>query len=830
MASRLTGSDHLLQIRTDRIELTVKAKTQRNPLGPDAKATSVLRISGHNLESIRLGNENHLDISEKGFSVHHINTLPLFFEQTDYIASIHSLHNEELSVSCNNPLIEGALDYPYPNDKAHMVGVINYGNNIGFSEFTVYANGSPVVSLRIEIYPTKISYQDDYRAMMDDINDLVSECVLDFMKKTFQVFIPNHKKNDIPAVFFTVFQGIYNKYLQAIRRVTAVPHHKLITVHEIVPTYKAKRTDNRTLHWINTHPEYVQIVDGKIKADRILAARKQITYDTSENQLVKYMLQSTVRRIEDFCSRYIAGNNESAVRTDVVNKAQQMTSELCHLLSNTFLSDVSAYKASQSMSLVFGMAPGYREMYKYWLMLQNGLTVGGDVFHMSVRETSQLYEYWCFIKLYSILKRRYTLKSPDMIKIDRRGVTVDLVKGTKSRIEFLNDQTGESIVLSYNPTEFKTQTVNQRPDNVLELKKKGSKNLYKYIFDAKYRIESNPDSNFYPDTKPGPKVDDINTMHRYRDSIVYENTESRFVFEKAMFGAYILFPYGSNKGEEEEYRNHRFYRSIDSVNIGGLPFLPTATKLVTEKLDELISSSPESAFEKASLPVGTEERLEKANWSERDVLIGVAKDKQALDVMLKNRFYYTPRVTLDHLPIRRIALYMPKAQFGDNSGICYFGEVINFQKLQRSDIKEIPTEHNGNETCYRFQIKEWKELKQPIRIRDRGIRSIAYTNAYLLKNASHTDELFIRTEEQYRFYTEMKHLIREDQGYYDRNTGHFEMKGLHIGFEGNQLIAQTADGVILEQIPTDEFRKHPGTVFYRIYQHTVDPETEESDV
>ena len=38
-------------------------------------------------------------------------------------------------------------------------------------------------------------------------------------------------------------------------------------------------------------------------------------------------------------------------------------------------------------------------------------------------------------------------------------------------------------------------------------------------------------------------------------------------------------------------KNHKFYKSIDEVNIGGLPFLPSATELVTELLDELISNS-----------------------------------------------------------------------------------------------------------------------------------------------------------------------------------------------------------------------------------------------
>ena len=70
--------------------------------------------------------------------------------------------------------------------------------------------------------------------------------------------------------------------------------------------------------------------------------------------------------------------------------------------------------------------------------------------------------------------------------------------------------------------------------------------------------------------QPGPKEDDINTM-RYRDAIVYQNGVSPY--ERTMFSAYVLFPYHN----EEEFRHHRFYKSIDQVNIGGLPFLPSAT-------------------------------------------------------------------------------------------------------------------------------------------------------------------------------------------------------------------------------------------------------------
>ena len=140
----------------------------------------------------------------------------------------------------------------------------------------------------------------------------------------------------------------------------------------------------------------------------------------------------------------------------------------------------------------------------------------------------------------------------------------------------------------HNPKEIDVPTITQKPDNVLTLEKKGADVQYEYVFDAKYRINpALPGTDYYNSIghTPGPEIGDINTMHRYRDAIVYRNGASPF--ERTMFGAYVLFPYSN----EKEYRNHRFYGSIDKVNIGGLPFLPSATEMVTDMLDQLIADT-----------------------------------------------------------------------------------------------------------------------------------------------------------------------------------------------------------------------------------------------
>ena len=806
MALHLTGSDRLLEINTASVDVVIESKGKPNICvwATDTDSSSV-NVAGADLEKVSIpvfGISEEYD-NHKGYSIHDYAVSPLFFEQTDYIISIRGKNGEALQFDSYSRNINGRVKNMF-DDPSLLSGVINFRNNVGFSDFHISANGRRILSVRIEVYPTKISYKEDYQAMMADINNMVSESILDFMKKTYQLFDTDHKRNGIPAVFFTILEEIYQKFIQSLNRIIAVPHHKLVTEHEVLPHYKAVRTDVRSERWLCRHPEYIRVTDKGFQTEKILSVKKKITYDTQENRLVKFMLRSTIQKIEDFTQRYV--KTTRVPDDDILSDAGRMCRELRRFLTTTFLAEVSENNTMTSMSLVFGMAPGYRELYKYYLMLQNGISVGGDIFHMSVRDTAQLYEYWCFIKLYDILRSRYTLDSPDIIQVDRRGVTINLVQGDSSKVTFLNTKTGEMIYLSYNPSELKTQTVNQRPDNVLELQKKGANFAYKYVFDAKYRIEMNPDEKYYPDTKPGPKVDDINTMHRYRDSIVYENPESRFVFEKTMFGAYILFPYEN----EKEYKEHRFYKSIETVNIGGLPFLPSATSLVTELLDELVSDSPESAFERATLPVGIEDHLKEVEWDKRDVLIGLVPDEEHKDLFLKYKMYFTRKFDMANLPVRYVALYEK------GSGILWYGEIISWRKERR---RKLPGRSRyGNEQYHVFDVLKWHQLTSPIAVSEYGPNPIAYTNYFLLENSSIYSELLLKNEADYRFFTELKRRTNEAIIEGDEESTAFEFGEARVLFDKSNIYLYQ-DGKPVEMCTVQEFSKHPNATFRRLQKY-----------
>ena len=764
MASLPSGSNKILEVHTESVSVVIKSKKSQVFIDPNAilSQDSTVDITAVNLRRVKIDScDVDADYESSSEACVQIAVAPLFFEQTDYEIVIQSKDGKVVTFWHENPRIREKIDLVTDENLGLISGIVNFGNNVGYSDFEIMHDGHKHLILRIEVFPSKISYKEDYKLMLEDISNEIYSAVIDFLQKTYEWIRVGNSGETTPALFFQIISTIFERYMKAAKTIIASPHHKLAVEHQVMPAYKARRTDARSEKWLVNHPEYVQKRADGIAASKVLAVRKQITYDTVENQFAKFILNSSVKQLQDFKRRYL----ESAEKIDtvVVDKATSMISAIKRAISTSFLEDVSEYKATQSMSLVFEMAPGYRELYKYHLMLKRGLSINGDVFKVSMKDTAQLYEYWCFIKLVSIMKKQdYRLFTDDVIKVDKSGVTVTLVKGRASEVKFINPRTGEKITLTYNPAERNTPTVSQKPDNVLTLEKVGAEREYKYVFDAKYRIEARPDS-YYPDTQVGPKLDDINTMHRYRDAIVYDSgSASRFVFKKEMFGAYVLFPYG----DEKKYEDHHFYRSIDTVNIGGLPFLPGATRLVEKMLGELVADSEESAFERASLPAGIEKRLSQVDWSRQDVLVGSFRKMEQFKINHRDGYYYVPAKNFDtdKLPIRYVALYQSAKLFGANAGIRYYGEVLTTTRVKRKQIPVPMSGNNGDEPYYVFRVREWKTLNTPIAVKEEGVSEPKYTNMFLLTHCTHSYELFnVRSEEQFRLLHELKRMFNHTE-------------------------------------------------------------------
>ena len=806
MGSHHTGSEELIFIQTSRVSVTMKGRAlypRAAVLGTEEK-TARFSVSCREMpETVRFLGEKKEPVLGK------MAVKPVFYEQTPYELIIEGRNAGKVTFRHASPVIRDAVT-PVGSSGQLLTGVVNFGSDIGYSDFVICVGGEEHLRFTLEVFPEKISYRKDYLAIVADVTDELYSLIFDFLKRTYTGWGQKGKRTGSAVEFYGVIVTIFTGYLRALDLILRQPHHELQTIHRMVPGYRAGRTDRKTLRWLERHPEQVRRQGDMILARKVLNLEKQSTCDTRENRLTRAMVDSTIRRLRSFRERVMVleRNGEDAVTARV----DSMIGQLERRLQGSFLGNLEEGSGGTGMSLVFSMAPGYRELYRYYLMLERGLDVTGDVFRMSVKDLAQLYEYWCFIKLNRLLKDKYQLVSQDIIRTEGSRLFVTLVKGRGSRVDYLDPRTGESIALRYNPGRNDLPTVPQKPDNVLTLVKRSpdrGRMTCRYVFDAKYKIDpALPGSPYYNAIShtPGPKEEDINTMHRYRDAIVCEAGEE--VFRRTMFGAYVLFPYGN----EKEYRGHRFYRSIEKVNIGGLPFLPSATEMVEKKLDELIDDSAETALEETVLPSGIEEMLAKVDWERRDVLAGSLKDTGQLDACLKGRFYHIPvsRLQEGHLPIHYVALYQSKRLFGSRAGIRYYGEVVRTERMKCREIREIPKD--SDEMYYRFKVKEWKELEQPIMVREQGPRVQILTNLFLLLHSWEMPDLLIRSEEEYRLYMELRRLTGDELEETADGPLCCRWGSCLLNARENEL-RLIRDGKIVAVVEKDRFLRHPGRYF-----------------
>jgi len=111
------------------------------------------------------------------------------------------------------------------------------------------------------------------------------------------------------------------------------------------------------------------------------------------------------------------------------------------------------------------------------------------------------------------------------------------------------------------------------------------------LLDAKYRVVSD-DAYVQKYRAPGPPVDAINQMHRYRDAILIGAGPTRY---RPTVRAVAIFPL--NPESNTRFESQVFCRSLEDVGIGALPYLPSNKGLLHDWLaTTLLSSNKDIAW------------------------------------------------------------------------------------------------------------------------------------------------------------------------------------------------------------------------------------------
>ncbi|MEW4219984.1 restriction endonuclease-like protein [Rossellomorea marisflavi] len=778
---------------------------EKEVMGFDWNGEGVLSVEVYDVETNAL-----VEKGERAFAL-------IFFENGVYQIVISPKTDKRLSFYHEHPGLRAAVEPVGRGSHSILMGNLQFMNEVGFTSFSVQAEGKVLLEVKLEIFPTKLGYKDDYEKLLEEVHDEVYNLAFHFIKKTFLGASNHLSENPSLAEFYRLIEFYFEHFMKSIQRIEEQPHHQLLTENQMVRGERIKRLDAKGRKHLSNNPQlFVEVENGLMVHTKSvfplkgLNARKTITYDTLENRFVKWMMERLTHKLVDLEAKVSSqlGRYERRSDEELLLKINRMQETLKAYLNKPFWRAIS--RADRTVtSMVIQRKVGYRDAYKTYLVVTRGLLLGGEVFKMSVKDVATLYEYWTYLKMGQILRNKYVPQYQDVVKVRHGALFVDLDQSSKAKQVFTHPHTGEQIVLSFQKREGSTPTVTQKPDIMLEVEKRHSSNRYHYVFDAKYRIDFGFGTT--EAEKVGPLEEDINTMHRYRDALVKKHHE-RDSYERYSFGAYVLFPWN----EEQAYLEHPFYKSIDEVNIGGIPFLPNSTVLVETLVERLVESNPEDLQEEGVLPTGAWTHWESS--LDQKVLVGTVRTSKDYREYKSKKYF-----ELDASSLRKgwqeslfVALYITSdvsREIDTSNGIKFFGRVEDIEIL------------NGK---IRFIVESWQTLKKVIPPVGYGIQSHMMTTRSLLEQAEELPELFMKSGEEVKLWRMLRRLTsrvstRLNDSDLDKakkvlayQIGHVEV----LLNESEGQIEVVVEGKLITHISIDDLKRVPSKVF-RIIKESV---------
>jgi hypothetical protein len=138
-----------------------------------------------------------------------------------------------------------------------------------------------------------------------------------------------------------------------------------------------------------------------------------------------------------------------------------------------------------------------------------------------------------------------------------------------------------SYTVSYNRV-FPGQTGDQKPDIVIRVREQTQPDVV-IVLDAKYRVDATAEFRARYGA-PGPPIEAINALHRYRDAIVTKDPGP----VRPVVRCAALFPLTIEETTAFEQESD-LYASLSRLGIGALPFLPENTALAAAWLEQLLT-------------------------------------------------------------------------------------------------------------------------------------------------------------------------------------------------------------------------------------------------
>jgi hypothetical protein len=465
-------------------------------------------------------------------------------------------------------------------------GTFNLGRQVGVLPFTV-SFGARSLNIELEVVPTKIDYATDYENLISEVAASVRGLALEYMRSTHRRGDRSHTRATEIEWLSSLRQQI-GELQRAVVRINEQPFRHLLRDVCPTPNHKIRRLDSVARRAImrgkGTGP--VDDVPGLGPVRRVIDSVNAIsTLDTPEHRwlrlqtgLVHQQLRSLSAALESESRRASRAVGERRVAEQ--GEVAQLADNVERLLQTECLRLAESTPQPSPPSLTLLGAPGYRDAYRVLTGLRLGLAVSGSALKLQTKDIHELYELWCYLAIVELVAAHTDTErdTAQLVKHYKGALRIDIQAGKQSEIPLHGNH--RTFHIAYNRA-YPGDTGEQKPDIVIRVEEQGRPDLI-IVLDAKYRVDATEQFRKMHGA-PGPPIDAINALHRYRDAIVTKQSE---LYRPVVRGA-ALFPLTTE--ETQPYASgSKLYGSLTSLGIGALPFLPGNTSLVSGWIESML--------------------------------------------------------------------------------------------------------------------------------------------------------------------------------------------------------------------------------------------------
>lgn len=470
----------------------------------------------------------------------------------------------------------------------------------------------------IEVRSRKLTYLSEYRWMLRDIAERMTELVMDRFAVSDARFEQDDTRDAVTLYQrFTFLRALFESesFQGAIREVLRRPHTAWEVASDIVRPGSGIRADSHVLRQLTKGGQRSAWPGGTIPSvpSRLERRRTEATHDTTPNRFVKFALEHWSQILGDIDLGLAKGQPTPATTRGRREIAAVMT-QLEEILHHDLFAEVGKMVRFPADDQVLQKCEGYRDIFKAYVELEFAARLSwhdsSQEYGAGLRDVATLYEYWAFIQLAQVVADLVgqTFDMAPLVQSRKDGLTVGIQSGVETVLKGEVERFGRRMVveLCFNRTyragsgRVASWTRPMRPDYSLLIgPAEGESAAFEPIvlhFDAKYRVEflkeifgagDDVEEDAGVQQRPvslmrgGALRADLLKMHAYRDAI------------RRTAGAYVLYPGGDGEEESNQYLEyHELLPGLGAfvlrpTDIGSANGAPALRRFISEVFDHV---------------------------------------------------------------------------------------------------------------------------------------------------------------------------------------------------------------------------------------------------